>query len=195
MIAWVNFAVLLFASLGFLYFYVLSVSPATREKVLGPSAYRICGRDRIVAGALETVTVVNYVVAFFYPLDTPLPDRFPWPWWASGTLAVAIGLPALVIMLMGLRDAGEEAIRPRKEHLMFGGIYRRIRHPQAVGEVFSWTVIGLLLNSPFLVVFSLAYFPIFLIMCFAEEQDLLWRYGDAYAEYVRHTGRFYPKRR
>ena len=31
MIAWVNFAVLIFSSLFFLYFYVRSVSPAGRE--------------------------------------------------------------------------------------------------------------------------------------------------------------------
>ena len=194
MISWINFAVLVFASLAFLYFYVLSVSPATREKVLGSSAYAICGRDRIIAGIFETVTVVNYVVYYFYPLKTPLPDRFPWPWWISAILAALIALPALAVMLMGLRDAGEEAIRPRKEHTMFGGIYARIRHPQALGEVFAWMVIALLLHSPFLVAFSLIYFPIFLLMCFAEEQDLLWRYGNAYAEYIRGTGGFWPKR-
>ncbi|MFH1523615.1 MAG: hypothetical protein ABIF04_01505 [Chloroflexota bacterium] len=35
-----------------------------------------------------------------------------------------------------LRDAGEEAMRPKKDHVMYADIYTRIRHPQAVGEVF-----------------------------------------------------------
>ena len=35
MIAWINFAVLIFATLFFLYFYFLSVSPAALENVIG----------------------------------------------------------------------------------------------------------------------------------------------------------------
>lgn len=77
---------------------------------------------------------------------------------------------------------------------MFGGIYTRMRHPQAVGEVVLWWVIAFLLHSPFLAVYSFIFIPIFILMCFAEEQDLLWRYGDAYIEYVHRTGAFWPKR-
>ena len=36
MIAWINFAVLIFASILLLYFYVLSARPAAQEKVIGP---------------------------------------------------------------------------------------------------------------------------------------------------------------
>lgn len=195
MLAWINLAVLIFASLLFLYFYVLSVSPATREKVVGPIAYALCSRYRIVAGIFETITVINYGIYFFFPLDTPLPTRFPWGWWFSAVLAAAIGIPALALMIIGIRDAGEETMRPKKEHTLYGGIYSKIRHPQAVGEVFTWFVIALLLHSPFLVIFSFVYFPIFLVMCFAEEQDLLWRFGDDYALYLKRTGAFRPVRR
>lgn len=195
MIAWVNFAVLLVASILFLLFYVRSVSPAGREKVIGPRAYQLCFYDRLTAGALEFVITANYVLYYFFPLPTPLPDKFPWPWWISILIAIFIGIPAASLMLVGLRNAGEEAVRPRKEHSLYGGIYTRLRHPQAVGEVFLFPVIGFLLHSPFLVVFSLIYFPIFMIMCYAEEQDLLLRYGEGYAEYCRNTGAFWPKKR
>lgn len=193
-IGWINFATLLIASLLFLYYYVLSVSPATREKVLGPAAYARCGRERIIAGVFEGITVINYIVYIFYPLPTPLSEKFPWAWWVSVILAAAIGLPTLVLMIIGVRDAGEEALRPKREHTMYGGIYAKIRHPQAVGEVFAWLAMAFLLHAPFLAVFSLIYFPIFLLMCFAEEQDLLWRYGEAYAEYCKRTGAFWPKK-
>lgn len=194
MIAWINFAVMLFASLLFLYFYMRSASPATLEKVLGPGAYARCGRDRIIASVFEFVIAANYVVYYFYPLPVPLPERFPWDWWVSALIALAIAVPAGTLMAVGVRDAGEEALRPKKEHTMYGGIYAKLRHPQAVGEVFLWWVIAFLLHSPFLVLFSFVYIPIFVMMCFAEEQDLLWRYGDAYAEYCRRTGAFWPRR-
>ena len=194
MIAWINFAVLVFASLLFLDYYVLSVSPAMREKIDGPGAYARCARDRVIASIFLTITIINYVIYFFYPLETPLPDKFPWPWWISAILAFVVGIPTITLMMIGVRDAGEETMRPKKEHTMYGGIYAKIRHPQAVGEVFGWLAIALLLNSPFLTVFSLIYFPIYLLLCIAEEQDLLCRYGDAYAEYCRRTGAFVPKR-
>jgi protein-S-isoprenylcysteine O-methyltransferase Ste14 len=193
-IAWVNFAVLIFASLFLLYYYVLSVSPAKQEKVIGSGAYRRCSYYRLIAGALEFVVTANYILYFFFPLVTPLPDRFPWAWWVSIVIALVIGIPATGLMVTGIHAAGEETMRPKKEHTMYGGIYAKIRHPQAVGEVFLFAVIGLLLHSPFLVLFSLIYFPIFILMCYAEEQDLMLRYGDSYADYCRRTGAFWPKR-
>jgi methanethiol S-methyltransferase len=194
MFAWINFGVLLFSSILLLFFYVLSARPAAQEKVIGPGAYQRCFYYRLVAGALEGVITANYVLYFFHPLATPLPERFPWPWWVSLVIAGLIGIPATILMLIGERDAGEETMRPKKEHTMYGGIYTRIRHPQAVGEVFLFAVIGLLLHSPFLALFSLIYFPILILMCYAEEQDLMLRYGDAYAEYCQRTGAFWPKR-
>ena len=65
--------------------------------------------------------------------------------------------------------------------------------PQAVGEVFLWWVIAFLLHSPFLALLSFIYIPIFMMTCFAEEQDLLWRYGDNYVEYYQRTGAFFQK--
>jgi len=195
MIAWINFAVLLLASLLFLYFYTRSVSPAGREMVDGGRAYRLCYYDRLVSGGLEFVITANFVLYYFYPLPTPLADKYPWAWWISAVIAALIGIPALTLMVAGLRDAGEEAIRPKKEHTMYDGIYTRMRHPQAVGEVLLFPVMGILLHSPSLTLFSLIYFPIFVIMCYAEEQDLLLRYGQAYAEYCQRTGAFWPKKR
>lgn len=194
MFAWINFAIMFFASLLFLFFYVRSVSPAGREKLIGPRAYQLCFYDRLISGAFELVITINYILYYFFPLPTPLPDQFPWAWWISLAIAALIGIPATVLMLVGLRDAGEEALRPKKAHTLYGGIYAKIRHPQAVGEVFLFPVMAILLHSPFLTLFSLIYFPIFILLCYAEEQDLLLRYGDPYAEYCKRTGAFWPRR-
>lgn len=194
MIAWSNFAVLVASSMLLLYFYIRSVSPAGRELVVGSGAYEMCARDRVIAMFFELMTTVSYVVYYFYPLPLRLPRHFPWPWGISVLIALAIGIPAVALMVKGMRDAGEEALRPIKGQVLFGGIYDRIRHPQAAGEVFLWWVIAFLLNSPFLVLFSFFYIPIFLIMSWAEEQDLLLRYGESYAAYCRKTGAFFPRR-
>jgi protein-S-isoprenylcysteine O-methyltransferase Ste14 len=194
MIAWINFSVLLVSTLLFLLFYVRSAMPAGREKIIGPKAYGLCFYDRLVSGGFEAVITANYILYFFYPLPTPLPNTFPWAWWVSLVIALIIGVPATALMVAGLRDAGEEAMRPKQEHVMYGGIYARLRHPQAAGEVFLFPVLAILLHSPFLTLFSLIFFPIFILLCYAEEQDLLLRYGDAYAEYCKRTGAFWPRR-
>ena len=194
MIAWLNLTLLTFSALLFLYYYVLSVSPAALESIYGLASYQRCGNYRVIAIGFEFITVINYIVYFFYPINSPLPQSFPWPWWISVTFALLIGVPAVYLMIVGMKDAGEEAVRPRKEHTMYGGIYTKIRHPQAVGEVFIWLVIALFLNSPFLAVYSLLFVPIFFVMCLAEEKDLLLRFGAPYAEYMRTTGAYFPKR-
>ncbi len=195
MFAWINFTILLVASILFLLFYVRSAAPAGREKIIGPRAYQLCFYDRLVAGALEGVITANYILYYFFPLATPLPEKFPWAWWISMIIALLIGIPSFILMSIGIHHAGSETMKPIKEHAMYSGIYNRIRHPQAVGEFFLFFVIAFLLHSPFLVVFSFIYLPIFLMLCYAEEQDLLLRYGDTYAEYCKNTGAFWPKRR
>lgn len=195
MINWLNFFVMIMASMLFFLYYVRSVSPAGREKISGETAYKACYHDRIVSMIWGIVVMINFVLYHFYPIETPLPLYFPWPWWVSLIIALTIGVPAGILMIKGEKDAGEETLRPKKEHTMYGGIYQKIRHPQATGEVLLFPVITILLHSPFLTIFSLIYFPIFIMLCYSEEQDLLLRYGDDYAEYCRTTGAFWPKRK
>jgi protein-S-isoprenylcysteine O-methyltransferase Ste14 len=142
----------------------------------------------------ETILFINYILYRFYPLPTGLPERFPWAYPVSLTLGVLIALPSLGLMFAGMKAAGKESLTPKKETRLFGGIYKKIRHPQAAGEVFGWLWLAFLLDSPFLAVFAGIYFPIFFIMCWMEEQDLLLRFGEAYADYMRTTGAFFPRR-
>jgi protein-S-isoprenylcysteine O-methyltransferase Ste14 len=193
MIAWINAVVLVISTLLTLVFYVKSAGPAALEKEIGPAAYQKCTRYRLVASVFMTLAGINYVVYFFFPLPLPLPVTLPWPWWVSALIAVAIAVPSGYVFYRGLKDAGEETIMVKKEHTMYGGIYEKIRHPQALGELPFWWVMAFLLHSPFLVLYSLVWIPIFVLMCLAEERDLLLRYGEAYEAYMQRTGRFFPR--
>ena len=195
MIAWINLGVLIVSAVLFLYFYVKSVSPAALEKKIGEAAYAKCTRHRLIASAFEIVAVANYIVYFFYPLPVPLPQTFPWAWWVSIVIGIAIAISGGYLMWKGIKDAGEETLAPKKEHTLYGGIYEKVRHPQATGEVTLWWVIAFILNSPFLALFSFIWLPIFYIFCWAEERDLAIRYGEPYLEYKRNTGFLIPKRK
>jgi len=195
MIPWLNFVVLIISSGLFFAYYLKSVRPAALEKRIGPSAYQTCARYRLVSSVFMFVVFIDYVVYLFYPLPLGLPATFPWPWWLSVVIAVLIGIPCGYLMWRGMKDAGPETMTPKKEHEMYGGIYAKIRHPQAVGEMPLWWVIAFLLHSPFLVLFSFLYIPIWAIMCRAEERDLLIRFGSPYEAHRKRTGFMFPKRR
>jgi protein-S-isoprenylcysteine O-methyltransferase Ste14 len=186
---------MVYSSYLFLYFYVLSVGPAGLSKVIGDESYTLCAMYRQVAIFFEMLGAAGYVIYFYYPLPLPFPRTFSWGWNVSRALGLLIGAPSLWVMFRGMRDAGEESLSPDKEHEMFGGIYEYIRHPQALGEAFLRFSIGFMFNSPFLVAFSLIDIPMYLIMCRAEEQDLILRFGDSYVDYMKTTGAFIPKRK
>jgi len=193
MIARINFIILILATIGVLFFYVKSVGPATLEQKIGSNAYKHCMIYRWIAGGLMGVTSINYVVYAFFPLPIDLPKTFPWAYWISALSAALIALPAGFLMLRGVLDAGEETMKPNKEHTLYKGIYEKIRHPQAIGEMPFYWVFAFLCHSPFLVIYSFIWIPIFYWMCVAEERDLVLRYGQPFIEYQQQTGMFLPK--
>jgi protein-S-isoprenylcysteine O-methyltransferase Ste14 len=193
MIAWINFIVLLLATFLTLIYYIKSAGPASLEQKIGLSAYDKCTRYRMLSAVFMTLAGVNYVVYAFYPLPLALPQVFPWPYWGSALIAVVIAIPSGILFAWGMKDAGEETMLVKKEHKLYGGIYRKIRHPQAAGEVWYWWVFAFLCHSPFLVIYSIIWLPFFHLMSRAEERDLLIRYSDNYKAYMESTGMYFPK--
>jgi protein-S-isoprenylcysteine O-methyltransferase Ste14 len=193
LIPWINFGTLLISTLLMFYFYMRSASPAQLEKKIGDIAYERCGRYRIIASVFELIVIGTYVVYYYYPLPISIPRTFPWPYWISFLIAVIIAIPSGYVMLRGVIDSGEESLIPKKKHRLYGGIYKKIRHPQAMGELPLWWALAFFLNSPFLALYSIVWIPIFLAMVFAEEKDLLIRYGDKYEDYRKRTGFIIPK--
>jgi protein-S-isoprenylcysteine O-methyltransferase Ste14 len=191
-IAWLNLALLVVAMGLTLIFYILSVRPAALEQKLGSGAYQRCARYRLVAGLMMGLETAGYVLYFFYPLPIPLPRTFAWPWWVSALIGAVIAIPAGYMLARGMKDAGEETMIPKKEHSLYGGIYEKVRHPQA-WEAVLWFTMAFLLHSPFLVLFSLLWLPVEYLMVMAEERDLVLRYGQAYEDYRGRTPAFLPR--
>lgn len=195
MLNWINFIILIISTGLNGIFYVYSVGPARLEQKIGESAYKKCGRYRVVASIFLIIVMINYILYYFLPLPIPIPQFFIWDYWISIFLSFVILLPSLYIIIKGFKDAGKEAFFPDKAHTLYIGIYNIIRHPLALGEVFIWWVTALLLNSPFLFLYSLVWFPLSYWFCRAEEKDLILRYGEPYNDYRRRTGMFFPKKK
>ncbi|MFW9918592.1 MAG: methyltransferase family protein [Candidatus Thorarchaeota archaeon] len=195
MIEWLNLIFLIGSTLASLYLYIKSVQPARLEKEIGQIAYEKCERYREYASITFFLFFLAYLLYYFFPLPLPIPINLPWEYSVSLILAVLIAIPSFLLMGLGVRDAGEETLRPKKEHEMYGGIYNWIRHPQSLGEVWTGHIIALVLNSTFLFLFSFLWIPIFFYMSIVEERDLILRYGESYIEYRRQVGMYFPKRR
>ncbi len=196
MIAWINFMVLIISGVLMHIFYIMSVRPAALEQKIGPKAYQRCATYRKIIAVVMFIIPINYIVYHWYPLPIdPFPSTFSWPYWVSVVIALVIAVPSGYLMWRSIKDAGEEALTPDKSHTMYGGIYQKIRHPMALGEVPLWWVIAFLVHSPFMVLFSFVWVPMWYWWCIAEEKDLLLRFGDDYATYREQTGMFIPKGR
>ena len=193
LIEWINFIVMISSSFLLTIFYIKSVRPVLLEEKIGDVAFKRCYFYRIMASSFMGIILITQIVYFYYPLPIDFPLFFPWDYWVSILIAILIAVPSVAIMLKGVHDAGEETIKPSINHSLYGGIYNKIRHPQAIGELGIWWLVPFLLNSPFLGVISLIWIPIFYLFCVYEEKDLKLRYGETYIQYKKKTGMFIPK--
>jgi protein-S-isoprenylcysteine O-methyltransferase Ste14 len=99
-------------------------------------------------------------------------------------------------LTIALRDAGQEMHTPLNETKLHGGIYEKVRHPGAVGEMPLYVVIALFTNSVFMIIWMTVFILIFTpVHVHYEEKDLLKRFGEEYAEYKRRTPAFIPRLR
>jgi len=194
MFAWINLGLLVIFTACFVTLYIRSVKPAALEKKMGLKAYPYCGRLRALSILFLILVMGNYLVYDFYPLSIPNLTGFPWPYAVSAIVGILIVIPTSYMVIVGLKDAGDEAVQPDKDAEMFGGIYQKIRHPQT-WEYAYFFAIGFLLDNPFLVLISFFWIPLMGLMMSAEEKDLLIRYGDQYREYMETTGRLLPRKR
>ncbi|MHC4756709.1 MAG: hypothetical protein ACYTBP_16395, partial [Planctomycetota bacterium] len=142
-----NFIVMIVAGIFMSILYVISVSPARLEQKIGKSAYKCCGIIRTLSMVLMFVVITNYVIYASYPVPLPIPVSFPWNYWISFLIAIVITIPSLYLIIRGLIDAGKESAIPKKEHVIYAGIYEKIRHPQAVGELPLWFAISFFIHS------------------------------------------------
>jgi protein-S-isoprenylcysteine O-methyltransferase Ste14 len=195
MLSEINLIVLILSTALLAFFYIKSVFPATLSQKVGLKAYTRCAYYRITASIFEFVTILNYLFYFFLPLPINFPQFFIWDYWISIVIALVIFFPSLYIMLKGVKDAGREALFPDKDYSLYSGVYEKIRHPQALGEAFIWWSVALILNSPFLFIYSIVWFPLFYWFCKVEEKDLVVRYGKSYLDYKERTGMFFPRRK
>lgn len=176
-------------------FYSMSVGPAQLEQKIGEKAYKICGNLRQIGFMGFYLSYGSMILYFFFPFEQGIPKvmlQGSLGWGISILLGAVLLVFGLIILKKALVTA-KDSLKPDKKNKMNSGIYEKIRHPQAIGDVTLGFSLALFFNSPFLMIAAIAWVPINLIITLFEEKDLKIRYGTKYIEYMNRTGRFIPR--
>jgi len=108
-----------------------------------------------------------------------------------------MGLIAMAWFWWVFRSLGKnitDTVVTRKEHtLVRHGPYRWVRHPLYTGIVpFALAISMLTANWPIMAM-AVATFGFLAVRTRVEERNLVARFGDSYRDYMKSTGRFFPK--
>jgi protein-S-isoprenylcysteine O-methyltransferase Ste14 len=120
----------------------------------------------------------------------PLPV---WLRWTGVGLALIAGL-LLVWMFRTLGRNLTDTVVTRKQHaLVTTGPYRWVRHPFYSSAALVISGNSLVAANWFFFVAGCLMFTLLVIRTRKEEEKLVERFGDAYRQYMRRTGRFFPR--
>jgi protein-S-isoprenylcysteine O-methyltransferase Ste14 len=139
-----------------------------------------------MAGLLAFVIDPHLMAWSSVPLPVPLR-------WAGVALAVV----AAALLIWTFRSLGKnltDTVVTRKGHtLVTTGPYRWVRHPFYVSFALAVLANSLVTANWFLFVTGSVVFVLLVVRTRKEEDRLIERFGDDYREYMKRTGRFFPR--
>jgi protein-S-isoprenylcysteine O-methyltransferase Ste14 len=162
----------------------------------GPAEYKegkLHTALRLVIGIPFMLSLLVYMIqpGWFTWASLPLP---PWARWIGLILGIA-SLPLILWVQIALGSNFATTLLVRQEHtLVTQGPYRWVRHPMYT-VLFIHIVALLLLSSNWYIggVPLLAFTLIVAIRLKNEERAMAEKFGPAYQDYIRRTGRFLPR--
>jgi protein-S-isoprenylcysteine O-methyltransferase Ste14 len=170
------------------------IKAATKEKLdRRKEGTFILATLRPIAGALW-IGAIAYMInpAWMTWSSIPLPVWLRWTGVLFSVLSVALLIWTLPVLGKNLTDT----VVTRREHtLVTRGPYRWIRHPFYVAMALVTIGSALVAANWFIFITGVIAFSLLAIRSHVEEEQLAARFGDAYLDYQRRTGRFLPKLR
>jgi protein-S-isoprenylcysteine O-methyltransferase Ste14 len=125
-------------------------------------------------------------------LGGPLPSWTPLPGAVVLAAGIALGLGCVIWFVA--RGQGTPAPFDPPTRFVATGPYRWLRNPMYVGGVLMLAGLGLLTESPGVLLFAPIWWLLaHLFVTMYEEPNLRRRFGDSYARYCREVSRWLPK--
>lgn len=185
-------AVILFAGVGISSYFRRKADRETGEKI-----------SRKVDGTVTmTMIKIGGLILWFSPLIYLIrPGWMAWskvglPDWTRW-LGVAIGI-LCVLGIYWLFSSIGSGITPtsatREQHkLVTSGPYRWVRHPLYTVGSSLFISFGMMADNWFIAALGILAFIGMAIRTPKEEANLIEKFGDEYRQYMKRTGRFFPK--
>ena len=151
-------------------------------------------------------SIVLRMVAFFYMIGSLILYAInptwlkvlalmlpPWLRWTG----ILVGIGGLVLMAWTHQTLGKmwsTNLRIREGHaLVTGGPYARIRNPMYTSMIVYAIGWALVASNWLIVVMAVAILAGLLVRTPKEEAMLIEKFGDEYREYMKKTGRYWPR--
>lgn len=185
-------AVILFTAIGISSYFRRKADLESEEKI-----------SRKVDGTvMMTIIRLAGLVLWLSPLVYLLNPR--WMMWSKigipdsvRWLGVAIGIicVGLIYWLFSSIGAGiTPTSATRKQHILVtNGPYRWVRHPLYTVGSSIFIAFGIVVDNWFFAALGVFTFILMAVRTPKEEENLIVKFGDEYREYMKRTGRFFPK--
>ncbi|MFX1254319.1 MAG: isoprenylcysteine carboxylmethyltransferase family protein [Promethearchaeota archaeon] len=184
----------LFASIR-IYYRTRSTAPKQSEAKEREGINKIGG----VAGITMSIGVIGMLISVILYLialpwlnwsQLPIPSLIRW-------IGIGLGISSLPLIIWIHRTLGKyysAVLELKEEHILIKwGPYSRIRHPMYTTFIIFALSIALISANLFVIAFCILIVISFPSIAKQEEQMLIDLFGDEYRNYIKQTGRFFPR--
>lgn len=185
-------ALILFTGIGISSYYRAKADKETGEKV----SRRVDGS--IMMSIIRIFGLVLWLSPLIYLLNPAwmawskigLPESVRWLGVLLGILCVA----GIYWLFSSIGSGITPTSATRKQHtLVTSGPYRWVRHPLYTIGSSMFIAFGMMADNWFVALLGILAFIAMAVRTPKEEANLIEKFGDEYREYMKHTGRFFPK--
>jgi protein-S-isoprenylcysteine O-methyltransferase Ste14 len=120
----------------------------------------------------------------------PLPDWLQWLGLALGTISLSLQIWVHITLQQNRFTARASG---RNNIVITNGLYSWIRHPLYVALMLLMIGLSLVSGLSWFWLLTLLSIPFFIKIAKKEETNMVQQFGDQYREYMKSTGRFFPR--
>ena len=145
-----------------------------------------------------TLNGIGMIVPLFYVFSSYLDfANYFLPRW-TGWLGALIFAIAIWLLYRSHADLGKSwtpTLGIQDDHLLItNGIYKYIRHPMYAAHIY-WALAQILMLHNWIAGYSfiIVLLPYYILRVKKEEEMMIDQFGDQYKDYMKYTGRIFPR--
>ena len=176
--------------------YYRFVRPRQKKEEPGETDRASVGRIQIV---LTLIILGGLISSVLYIVGLPWMDwfqilQYPILLRVAGAILVLIMIPLLAWIHRELDRQYSAVLEIKSDHqLITTGPYERVRHPMYTVLILFFFGLSLVSANLIVIVFAVLLMLAFPFWIRVEEEKMIETFGEEYIEYMKRTGRFFPR--